>query len=200
MKDRKLEKVISSIEKEFGAWLRVVYYYIVDTRGKANFDWNDIAGITALAYNSYLTQNEEVKDTVEFLKNYLDNFFLDFRKQEKGGGEEMKESKKSMWWKSLSVEEQQDPKNVKKLWHRGYFRRRREDKELANVIAYAQKQLSDFNEHISSLRNLIDEADKLGVFDSLKKRIIGYLFSIDETNTEEPQEVLAEQTKEEDKL
>ena len=71
---------------------------------------------------------------------------------------------------------------------------------MANVIAYAQKQLSDFNEHISSLRNLIDEADKLGVFDSLKKRIIGYLFSIDETNTEEPQEVLAEQTKEEDKL
>lgn len=112
----------------------------------------------------------------------------------------MKESKKSAWWKSLTPEEQEDPKNVKKLFHRGYFKRHREDKELANAIAYAQKQLSDFSLHLHNQRNLVDEADKLGVFDSLKKRIIGYLFSIDETNTEEPQEVLAEQKKEEDIL
>lgn len=88
MKDRALEKVISSTEKEFGAWLRVVYYYIGDTQGKANFDWNDIAGITALAYNSYLRHEEEVKEPVEFLKNYLDDFFLDVEKNEKGGDKE----------------------------------------------------------------------------------------------------------------
>jgi hypothetical protein len=81
MKDRALEKVISSMEKEFGAWLRVVYYYIVDNQGRANFDWNDIGGITSLAFNSYLMQEEEVKDPVKFLNNYLDDFFLDYEKR-----------------------------------------------------------------------------------------------------------------------
>ncbi|EQB65770.1 MAG: hypothetical protein AMDU2_EPLC00008G0002 [Thermoplasmatales archaeon E-plasma] len=81
MKDRTLEKAISATAKEFGSWLRYVYLYIVDTQGRANFNWNDVVRITTLAYNSYLLQEEEVKDILAFLKNYLDEFFS-------GGGKE----------------------------------------------------------------------------------------------------------------
>jgi hypothetical protein len=92
MKDRALEKVISATKEEFGVWLRVVHFYIVDTQGRANFSWNDIAGLTALAYHSYLMQEEEVKDTLLFLHNYLDEFFSsmgnDKLKNEKGGDKE----------------------------------------------------------------------------------------------------------------
>lgn len=69
----------------------------------------------------------------------------------------MKESKKSAWWNSLSEAEQQDPKNVKKLWHRSFFRRRREDRETANAIAYANKQLNDFERHLDNIEKLGDK-------------------------------------------
>ncbi|MCW6169966.1 MAG: hypothetical protein LVQ96_02220 [Thermoplasmatales archaeon] len=97
----------------------------------------------------------------------------------------MKESKKKNWWKSLTPQEQENQKNVKKLFHRPFFQRRREDKQMRNAQAYAEKQLADFHTHLDNLENYANEIRMW--FPRLKTRLIGYLITqeAEELKTEE---------------
>ena len=91
----------------------------------------------------------------------------------------MKESKKSAWWKSLTAEEQEDPKNVKKLFHRGFFRRRKEDAQMEKALAYAREQIEKFAYTLNSIEQMIMEHPDIfgGMASRQRKRLIGYLIT-----------------------
>jgi hypothetical protein len=109
----------------------------------------------------------------------------------------MKESKKSAWWKSLTPEEQEDPKNVKKLFHRPFFQRRREDRQMEKALAYARGQLELFDSTINAIEQIIEDNPKVfeGMTYRQRKRLIGYLITED-VEEMETEEIFAEQGEE----